>query len=213
MPVNFLPNEHRERYGRYAGSPGALDLARYFHLDDTDHAIIAKKRGGHNRLGYAVQLSIVRYLGTFLEDPFDVPPAVLQTLAKQLHVEHDVAPRAYRFGERRWDHAAEIRDLYGYVDYTQREIGFRLTRWLYGLCWTGTDRPSVLFERAAGLLITHKVLLLGRTTLERDIARLRAKVETRLSRSNFQQSTVDKLQSRAHCSSQVSLPAQSHAQR
>lgn len=183
MPVNFLPNEHRESYGRYAGSPSAQDLARYFHLDDTDHAIIAKKRGGHNRLGFAVQLSTVRYLGTFLEDPLDVPPAVLRTLAKQLRVDHDVALHTYRLGEVRWDHAAEIRDRYGYVDYTRREIGFRLTRWLYGLCWTGTDRPSVLFERAAGWLITHKVLLPGRTTLERDIARLRARVETRLWRS------------------------------
>jgi TnpA family transposase len=57
---------------------------------------------------------------------------------------------------------------------------FHLTRWLYALCWTGTDRPTVLFERAVTWLVTHKVLLPGCSTLERYIARLRSRVEERL---------------------------------
>jgi hypothetical protein len=62
-------------------------------------------------------------------------------------------------------------------------VAFRLTRWLYALCWTGTDRPSVLFERAITWLVMHKVLLPGCSTLERYIARLRSRVEERLWRS------------------------------
>jgi TnpA family transposase len=180
MPVSFLTSEQRENYGRYTGVPSPHDLTRYFHLDDTDHALIARKRGAHNRLGFAVQLGTVRYLGTFLEDPLAVPEPVLNTLAKQLRIETIDGVHAYCAGEQRWDHSAEIRSHYGYVEITERTIGFRLTRWLYALCWTGTDRPSVLFERATAWLATHKVLLPGVTTLERYVARLRARVEERL---------------------------------
>lgn len=183
MPVSFLSNQQRENYGRYTGVPSPDDLARYFHLDDSDHALIAQKRGQHNRLGFAAQLGTVRYLGTFLEDPLAVPAPVLHSLAKQLCIDAMTDAPIYSASRQRLQHAAEIKTHYGYVEITERQVGFHLTRWLYALCWTGTDRPSVLFERAVTWLITHKVLLPGCSTLERYIARLRGRVEERLWRS------------------------------
>ena len=108
---------------------------------------------------------------------------MLRTLARQLRIEALDKANVYSAGEQRWQHATEIRASYGYVDFTEPLIAFRLTRWLYALCWTGTDRPSVLFERATTWLVTHKVLLPGCTTLERYVARLRSRVEERLWRS------------------------------
>ena len=180
MPVSFLSHEQRENYGRYSGALSPDDLTRYFHLDDTDHALIAQNRGEYNRLGFAAQLGTVRYLGTFLEDPLDVPVTILHTLAKQLRIEAMTDAHIYSASRQRLQHAAEIKTQYGYVEITERQVGFHLTRWLYALCWTGTDRPSVLFERAVTWMITHKVLLPGCSTLERYIARLRGRVEERL---------------------------------
>lgn len=183
MPVSFLSTAQRETYGRYSGVPPFQDLARYFHLDDADHALIAKKRGDHNRLGFAAQLCTVRYLGIFQDDPMAVPAAVLHTLAKQLRIDAVGGASSYSTSEQRWLHATEIRESYGYVEVTERRAAFRLTRWLYALCWTGTDQPSVLFDRAITWLVMHKVLLPGCSTLERYIARLRSRVEERLWRS------------------------------
>lgn len=96
-----------------------------------------------------------------------VPDAVLHTMHKQLSIGTCKDAAIYGGGEQRWLHAMEIRSVYGYVEITEPKAAFRLTRWLYALCWTGNDGPSVLFEWAVACLVMHKVLLPACTTLER----------------------------------------------
>jgi TnpA family transposase len=180
MPVQFLTSKQRSSYGRYTGDPSADELTRYFYLDDADHAMIGAKRGDHNRLGFALQLTTARFLGTFVENSADVPRSVLQTLSRQLRITDIEQLQHYFQADHRWKHKAEIRSRYGYCEFSDPAAGFRLSRWLYALCWTGTEQPSVLFDRATSWMLAHKVLLPGCTTLERFVARLRSRVQNRL---------------------------------
>lgn len=180
MPVSFLSPQQQERYGQFCGDPTPDQLARCFHLDDADLAFVHSHRGAHMRLGCAIQLGTVRFLGTLLEDPTAVPASVARFVADQLGITVDGHLDAYRANRWRWRHPIEIRAQYGYRDITDVGVGFRLGRWLFALCWTGTERPSVLFDRASDWLLTHKVLLPGTSTLERFIARLRSRAEARL---------------------------------
>jgi hypothetical protein len=86
VPVEFLSDEQVAAYGRCDGVPAWAELERFFLLDDADRRRVDPHRGAHHRLGYALQLGSVRFLGTFLDDPLDVPRGVVEYLADQLGV-------------------------------------------------------------------------------------------------------------------------------
>src|SRR5688500_4740857 len=118
MPVGFLTDEQRRRYGRFHRVPTPEECTRYFHLDDTDRSLIAAHRGDHNRLGFAVQLCTVRFLGTFLDDLSQVPLSVVALLAQQLVIEPSDFFTEYCSSRQRWNHSAEIRRQGGYGEFS-----------------------------------------------------------------------------------------------
>ena len=180
MPVEFLTEEQQRRYGRYTEDPSPLQLARYFHLDDRDHQLIARRQTDYTRLGFAVQLGTVRFLGTFLPDPTDVPAPVVTYVAHQLGIRDTTCWAQYRTRDTHWDHANQIQRAYGYRDFHDPREAFRLVRWLYTRAWLSAERPSVLFDFATARLVERKVLLPGVTTLERLVARVRDRTAGRL---------------------------------
>ena len=132
MPVGFLTQEQRDRFGRFVDAPSREELERYFHLSDDDHKTFQSLRGNHNRLGYATQLTTVRYLGTFPDDFSIVPPAVLQTLCRQLSILDPTCIQVYATTRQLLDHfnlkslselppLAELVDLN--VSHPQLELG------------------------------------------------------------------------------------------
>jgi hypothetical protein len=158
MPVDFLSDEQAKRYGRYIDEPTRAQLARYFYLDDADRGLISIRRGEHNRLGFALQLCTVRFLGTFLSDPTDVPPGVVKHLAAQLSVADTCCLKRYldRPASHR-EHAGEIQRRLGYRDFNEPSERFRLLRWLYSRAWLSAERPTVLFDLTTTRLIERKI--------------------------------------------------------
>lgn len=180
MPVEFLSPDQQRRYGCYTEVPSPLQLARYFPFDDRDRQLIARRRMDHTRLGFALQLGTVRFLGTFLPDPTTVPDAVVTYVAQQLEIPDAGCVTHYNTRDTHWDHAAEIQQAYGYREFQDPHEGFALVRWLYTRAWLSAERPSILFDLATARLVERKVLLPGVTTLERLVAQVRDRTALRL---------------------------------
>jgi len=183
MPTEFLTDDQEQAYGHYVGSPSTQQLARYFHLDDADLKLLNVRRGAHNKLGFALQLTMTRFLGTFLAEPTNVPSNAVAYVAAQLSI-RDVAclaDYAARPTTAR-EHAAEIRRIYSYRDFTDPAESFRLLRWLYTRAWLSSEQPSVLFDLATARLVERQVLLPGVSILARLVVRIRERANARLYR-------------------------------
>ncbi len=114
MPVEFLSDALAAAFGRFVGEPSQNDLERFFHLDDTDQELIGRSRDEHSRLGFAVEVGTVRFLGVLLAEPLDVPWSVVDYVAAQLGVEDlSVVKRYTERVETANAHAREIHAVYG----------------------------------------------------------------------------------------------------
>ncbi|TXI95280.1 MAG: Tn3 family transposase [Burkholderiaceae bacterium] len=180
MPVNFLTDEQNQSYARYPKKLTQEQLDKYFYLDDKDKELIDACRRDYNKLGYALQLTTVRFLGTFLSNPVDVPRDVIHYIAKQLSI--SVPTDVNRYLERKATqsaHCNEIKAIFDYQDFNGI-WRFRLNRWLYSQAWFGNERPSILFERCTMWLVMRRVLLPGISTLVIMISKVRERVSKRL---------------------------------
>jgi TnpA family transposase len=157
VPVEFLTDEEAAAFGRFSGAPSQEELDRAFFLDDADRALIGKRRGAHNRLGFTLQLTTVRSLGTFLADPLDVPSVVLEYLAEQLEIADPSCVK--RYTERRatrFEHAEESKVAYGLQDFA--EVERALEEWVEARAWTTGDGPKAIFNDALGWLSEREVV-------------------------------------------------------
>jgi hypothetical protein len=179
VPVEFLSDVEAAAYGRFVGPPTREELERSFFLDDADRTLIARHRGDHNRLGFALQLTTVRSLGEFLADPLEVPGVVLDYLAGQLGVaDRSCVARYMERRTTRFEHADEIKRARGLHEFT--EVTGELEAWVDARAWTTSDGPRAIFNDAIGWLLERDVLLPGVTTLARLVARVREDATERL---------------------------------
>src|SRR5664279_4425457 len=179
MPVEFLSDDEAAAYDRFAGVPSRADLERVFFLDDADLDLVGKHRGEHIRAGFALQLVTVRWLGTFLEDPLDVPGVVLEFVAGQLGLADPSQVKRYTERDKtRFEHQWEIRRDRGYREFGDAEGEF--AEWAAARSRASGDGPKAIFTDGLGWLRERKILLPGVSRLARLVASVREEATRRL---------------------------------
>src|SRR3989441_3130265 len=172
MSSGFLSVAERERWQRFPETIPQDDLAVYFLLSEDDSREVNRQREPFNRLGYALQLCTLRYLG-FVPTDFKATPQVAVTfVAEQL----GIAPRVLALYDNRRtqsDHRRYVRAYLGFRQATPLDV-YALQTWLVARALEH-DKPTLLLQLACEKLHRERIVRPGVTRLERFVATAREK--------------------------------------
>src|SRR3954447_7117763 len=88
------------------------DLIRHWTLDRTDLAAVDRRRGAHNRLGYALQLCAFRYPGRLLRPGEAIPEAARRFAAGRPEGGAGVPPPSAARPQTRREQLAALREAF-----------------------------------------------------------------------------------------------------
>lgn len=176
MPGRFLSEAERHRLNRFPPEISPEDVITYFTLASTEVALVNQRRGETNRLGFALQLGALRYLG-FCPDELTAAPVVIVTyLADQLNLSASLLADYGHRAQTRTEHWQEVMTYLGFRPVTTVDLE-GLKQWLVERALEH-DRPILLFQMAAERLYAAKLVRPGVTLLERLVMTARAEAHT-----------------------------------
>lgn len=171
MPVNFLSTAERSRRSHFPDDICESDLIQYFTLTSDDLKQVNRKRQSVNRLGFALQLCALRYMGFCPDNLQQTPDPIVTFVSEQLEVEAAVLSSYGQRPQTRTEHFQQVQTYLGFR--TPEPIDLkRLSKWLVNRALEH-DKPTLLFQLAAERLYKDKLVRPGVTVLERLVSTVR----------------------------------------
>lgn len=155
-------------------------LARFFLLSGEDMLAVRSCRGAANRLGFALNLLLLRFLHCPLPELSLTPERIVQFVAMQLNIYPDVlAEYSVRRPQTRDEHLVQIRDYLGLRSYAREQDEQHLAAYLLARALQRDD-PAVLLEEAEEWLREEAILFPAESTIQKIIAQVRPQAESQL---------------------------------
>ncbi len=177
MAGQFLTHAERQRYEQVPSFISHEDLNQYFYLSDTDSALIKEQRGNEQRIGFACQLCLIRFMG-FLTDDWEatVPKIVLEHLSEQLGT---LPSDLKNYSTRRNTRADHLQSILKYLHFSRFDPmdAEQLEAWVLERSLEH-DKPTLLLDLACERLIRNRVLRPSIGTLERMVVSVRGQAYT-----------------------------------
>ena len=153
------------------------DLGRCFWLTPEDMLEVKTCRGAANRLGFALNLLLMRLLHCPFPEHGQIPPRMVRFVAMQLNTHPEtLAEYAMRRPQTRDEHLVQIRTYLKLRPYAHASDLPRLTEHLLTRALQRDD-PAVLLEEAEEWLREEGILFPAEAGLEKLIAQVRPQAE------------------------------------
>jgi TnpA family transposase len=142
-----------------------VEAARHYTLGEVELATINRRRGGRNRLGFALQLCALRYPGRLLHPGEKLPHAVVAFVAEQIGVAPEALGGYASRPNTKYEHSAALQNLLGWRPFEGRPRR-EIEGWL--------DQASLTVRTGAELAVgfrdelrRRKIIVPGITVIER----------------------------------------------
>lgn len=172
MPVQFLSAADRASLSQFPTTISEQEIITYFTLTQDDLQQVNRQRLPHNRLGFALQLGCLRFMGFCPDELLSVPTTVIEFLSQQLDTSPEVLVEYGQRAQTRTEHLRQIQNHLGFRTLTPIDLE-ALKEWLVARALEH-DKPSLLFQLAAQRLYRHRIVRPAVTTMERAIAAARS---------------------------------------
>ena len=143
-------------------------LVLHWTLDLTDLATVNRRRGGHNQLGFALQLCAFRYPGRLLRPGEVIPEPALRFIADQVHVTADVLAAYAARPETRREQLDALREGFDFRMFSPGH-GRELLTWLLPVA-LATTSATVVAAALMDELRRRRIIAPGPSVVERLVA-------------------------------------------
>jgi TnpA family transposase len=149
-------------------------LLNHYVLSEDDIFHINRKRGDHNRLGFALQLCAFRYPGRFIQSDEPLPEKLVAFVSAQLGINPTEVELYARRRQTHYEHSVELQRTHHFLSFHQYEAKFIV--WLTQAAMT-TRNNAELAELFVAQCRQQKIILPGVTVIERLCAAARVDAE------------------------------------
>lgn len=178
MPVSFLSEAERRRFNSFPADLSTDDLIAFFTLSEHDLRQIPKTTGASNRLGFALRILLLRFLGFHLTNLRGVPAEVIDYVASQIGAKN---ARVEQYAERGATRTVHQRTIEKYLGFRLPTIGDLQStgEWLLERALEH-DRPALLLQLLCERFLAEKLVRPGFSVVERMVAAARNEAEEKL---------------------------------
>lgn len=175
MPGRFLTETHRKRLSQLQAEIPQAELIKFFTLSAADLDEIRKRTGDHNRLGYAMLLCSLRYLGFVPDNLTDASGFVVNHVARQLEVPPESLSLYGSRSKTRTENTRAVQCYLGFHKATDENLR-TLEEWLLRRALEH-NRPTLLLKLACEKLYQQRIVRPTIVSLERMIVVVRGKAQ------------------------------------
>jgi TnpA family transposase len=154
------------------------DLARHYTLTRSDQELVSHRRGAANRLGFAVQLALLRHPGRALPNMDEPVDALVGWLAAHLELPVAAFTEYARRPQTMTDHARILANTLGMRLAVSADLPFMIEA--AARCAWSTDRGQPIVAGIIAALLASKIILPAPAVIERAAIAGRARARKRI---------------------------------